>query len=275
MTERISIVSDEISQDLETVARFLDEFHLRALEIRTIGGKRVPDIDAQVWEDLKRHVRIDGWEILAMSPGTFKGHYSDRSRLESELDETLPRTAELANQIGTQYMITFGFTADRGDEVPGHALDALRRAADLCAQSDLLLLLENEPGSLADTGERTRELLDSVDHPNLFANWDPCNSGLFDDPESLARGARALVPYIRHVHVKDGVPSPGSVFPRYGPISSGHLGWGRHLEELKAMGYHGYLGVETHYEPLYEGSATLLSELRELADEIDFWGEEG
>ncbi len=58
----------------------------------------------------------------------------------------------------------------------------------------------------------------------------------------------------------------------YGPIRTGELGWKEHLIELKNMGYEGYLGVETHYEPLYDSSVELLGELRELVEMVRFFG---
>jgi len=270
--ERISIVTDEISQELDTVSRFLQEHDVRTVEIRTVGGKRVPEIDRGIWEDMKNRLSQEGWRILALSAGTFKGHHSDRERARRELSETLPETICRANEVLAEYIITFGFMAEADDEPPGHVVESLRLAAELCRDGGVALLLENEPGSYADTGERTRRLLDMVNHPNIFANWDPCNSNVFDDPRGLAESARALGSYIKHVHVKDGAPVPGSAFARYGPISTGRLGWGEHLRVLKEMGYRGCFGIETHFEPLYESSSELLSELRSLLAEIDFRG---
>ncbi len=275
MTERISIITDEIAQDLDTVSRFLDEFDIRAIELRTLGGKRVPDVDIPLWDDLKKRCRDEGWRVIALSPGTFKGHCSDRSRSERELTDTLVRTIYQAQEIGAEYIITFGFMADKGEDAPEHVIDTMRRASLLCSEGGLPLLLENEPGSFAQTGESTRALIDMVNSPNLFANWDPCNSNVLGNPESLADGARALGGLIRHVHVKDGEIRPDSEFAKYGPISTGHLGWKEHLEVLKSIGYRGYFGVETHYEPLWEGSATVLRELREILAEIDFRGDGG
>jgi hypothetical protein len=41
---------------------------------------------------------------------------------------------------------------------------------------------------------------------------------------------------------------------------------------LKGIGYKGYLSIETHFEPLWESTETVLRELRELVAEADFWG---
>ena len=272
--ERISIVTDEIAQDVDTVAKFLDEHRLRAVEIRTAGGRRVPNVPAAVWEDLWKRARKEGWRVVAVSPGIFKGHHSDADRMRKEIEETLPETIARAEEIRAKNIIVFGFLAGSHEDFPEQVVGALRQAVELCASSKLKVLLENEPGSFADTGEKTRKLIDAVNHPNLAANWDPCNSGIFNNPAKLSDGARSLGEYIGHVHVKDGCPVMGSLFARYGPIVTGRLGWRDHLLALKEVGYRGWFGIETHFEPLYESSAVLLGELRALLKDVGFWEDE-
>ncbi len=268
--ERISIVTDEISQDLDEVARFAEENDIRTFEIRTIGGNRVPDIDDAVWKDLLKHVRDDGWKVLCLSPGTFKGDFRARRLIRKQMEGVFPRTIEKAVEVGAEFIITFGFMAELKVSPADSVLAALRDASEMCADAGLPLLLENEPGSLADTGQRTASLINRAGHQNLFANWDPCNTNIFK-PAELTSGLKALAKHIRHVHVKDGKPIPNSQFAMYGPIHTGELGWKEHLIELKNMGYEGYLGVETHYEPLYDSSAELLGELRELVERVRFF----
>jgi sugar phosphate isomerase/epimerase len=272
--ERISMVTDEISQDLDSVARFLKENDVHGIEIRTLGGARVPRIEGRIWDDLRMRARNEGWKILGLSPGIFKGLFADENKIGEELEYILPDTIGLAVEVGAEFIIAFGFMYDPKYpemEPPGHVLGALERAAELCASAEIKLLLENEPGSFADTGERTKRMIEKVAHPNLFANWDPCNSSVFDDAVKLSVGAKALDGLINNVHVKDGVPVAGSIYPKYGSISEGHVGWREHLKTLKGIGYKGWFGIETHFEPLYENSNRLLREFRQVLEEVDFW----
>jgi len=272
-SEKISIITDEISQDPEIVAKFLDENNVRTIEIRTMAGERVPNIENRVWEDFKMRARNEGWKVLALSPGTFKGDFEDEGKIGHELNEMLPDTIGRAVEINADFIITFGFMAPSGTEVPGYITSAMERAAELCDATGLKLLLENEPGSFADTGENTRKFIDTVGHPNLFANWDPCNSNIFNDPHGLALSARSLGNKIKHVHIKDGTPPPhDGLFADYSLISGGKIGWKEHLEVLKDMEYSGYFGIETHFEPLIENSAALIKEFRNLMKEVDYEG---
>jgi len=269
--EKISIVTDEIAQDLNTVTKFLVEEDIRAIEIRMMGGSRVPDIDREIWTELKKRTVAEGWKVNALSPGTFKGDSRDRSRLEMELKSVLPDTIENAKSIGAEIIITFGFIAGPDEQPPSFIPETLYNAAEMCREAGISLLLENEPGSFADTPERTAEFVNMVGHPNLMINWDACNAGIFNDVERLNDGARKLGDLIQNVHVKDGYPVPGSMFPKYCPMTDGRIGWYEHLQCLKKLGYSDYLCIETHFEPLWEGSKALLTELRSMTSRIDFW----
>ena len=93
-----------------------------------------------------------------------------------------------------------------------------------------------------------------------------------DEPR-LSAGLASVLPLVRHVHVKNGVLGPGERFARCGPLADGEIDWPAHLRLLYALGYEGYLGVETRYEPVREGAAVVLRELREMLATIRDEGE--
>ena len=100
-------------------------------------------------------------------------------------------------------------------------------------------------------------------HPGCGVNWDPCNSNEYR-PDQLGLAVDTLASTTRHVHVKNGLLAPGERFPRYGRLGDGDIDWLGHLRHLRAAGYSGHLGIETHFEPLLEGSAAVVAELRAL-----------
>jgi sugar phosphate isomerase/epimerase len=208
--------------------------------------------------------------ILGVSPGTFKCDVDDRDETERHLREVFPRTIDLALELGAAFLVTFSFENPNGRPAGAGPLSALWSAAQSCAAAGLPLLLENEPGFLAGTGAETRALLDAVGHENLHANWDPLNGNEHDEP-SLSAALRDLFPHVGHVHVKNGRLAPGERFARCGPLADGDIDWRAHLRLLRSLGYDGWLGVETHYEPFREGSEVVLKELRELCEEVGFW----
>jgi sugar phosphate isomerase/epimerase len=263
---RISIVSDEVSQDLAEVRAFLDAHRLDAIELRCVSGRRVPDLEPVDLETLAHWARSRDPAVVSVSPGLFKCDVGDRDERSRHLRDVLPRSIELAVRLGAEFLVAFSFENLRGEEPGTGPLEALAEAAEACGQAGLPLLVENEPGFLACSGEETAALLDRAGHGNLLVNWDPANAGDLGR-DALAAGLRAVFPRVRHVHVKNGKSRPGERFPAYGPLGEGDIDWPAHLALLAALGYRGRFGVETHYEPLREGSATVLSELRAMLRE--------
>ncbi len=274
MVERISIVTDEISQDLGECERFLVEHDLHAVELRSISGRRVPDVAKADLERLLSWARAGDPFVVAVSPGLFKCRADDRAEIERHLSEVLPRALDLAVGLDAENLITFGFAAQGGADPPAYALEALSRAAESCAQAALPLLVENEPEHLAWSAASTAALITRAGHPNLFVNWDPTNGNEFR-VEQLQAALAELTPYLRNVHVKNGRLLPGEKYARCCALAAGAIDWRAHLAQLLEVGYDGYFAVETHYEPVEAGSRTVLAELRALLQQVGYvWPEE-
>jgi len=271
MTEKISIVTDEISQDLEECKTFLDDHNLFAVELRCIRDKRVPDIERRDLQILKEWARGRDPVILAVSPGLFKCDVEDHTEIRRHLEDTLPRSIEMAVDLEARFLVTFAFHNPNRLPVGHKAVESLAAAAEACAEAGLPLLMENEPGFLACTAGEIKHLIEAVSHPNLFVNWDPLNSNEFEEAD-LTKGIREIFPLIRHVHVKNGRLRPGTLLAECCSLRAGEIDWPAHLRALKALGYTGHLGVETHYLPFKENSVVVLGELREMLAKIESWG---
>ncbi|MFH0945024.1 MAG: sugar phosphate isomerase/epimerase family protein [Planctomycetota bacterium] len=274
MTEKISIVTDEISRDLADCETFLEEHGLHAVELRCISGKRVPEVEPRDRERLLDWSRRGDPVIVAVSPGLFKCRVDDHAEIKRHLEEVLPDTLDLALELNAENLISFTLQASREGGFPKHALEALNRAAEACAEANISLLLENEPGYLGETAAGTVELIRRVGHQNLFLNWDPTNGNEFKTP-ALDVAAGVIAPYLRNVHVKNGILAPGEIFARCCSLKAGAIDWTAHLESLKALGYEGYFALETHYLPAREGSVEILGELRQMLAEVSYsWPEQ-
>ena len=268
MAERISIVTDEISRDLGEVRQFLDQFDLRAVELRMIGDRRVPDLSPADRATLAGWARDGNPVVLGLSPGLFKCRREDQAAIRHDLEEVLPRSIELALALGVRFLVAFTLENPTGGSADARILDVFRAAAETCATAGLPLLLENEPGHIACHASEVRRLLDAATHPNLFVNWDPLNGNEFGTPE-LAAGLRSIFTAVRHIHVKNGRLPEGGLFARCGPLAEGAIDWPAHLALLCELGYAGHFGVETHFEPVREGSAIVLGELRGMLRAAD------
>jgi sugar phosphate isomerase/epimerase len=274
MRSRISIVTDEISQDLGECRAFLDEHELDAIELRCVGGRRVPDLEAEDLETLIGWARDGAPRVLGVSPGLFKCDVDDRAETRRHLEDVLPRSIDLAKALDAAFLVTFAFEDPRRTPDRSAAVDALASAAEACAAAGLPLLVENEPGFLAASAAEIGALLEDVGHANLHVNWDPLNGNEFETA-ALDAGLRAIFPRVRHVHVKNGRLPPGRLLAACGPLREGAIDWPAHLARLTELGYGGHLGVETHFEPLPESSVVVLGELREMLAALPCAGGEG
>ncbi|KAA9086865.1 sugar phosphate isomerase/epimerase family protein [Microbacterium radiodurans] len=248
----LSTVTDEVTPDRSTGA-----FHkiftmataqgVRNFEIRMVEAKRFPVVEAAAWGRLKSVAGEYGIHYSAVSPGLFKADlHSDLIGFHST--EILSMSLDLAEKIDVDTLITFGIERsplDAEDDIE-QVIDLLGEAADVAASRGFSLLLENIPGSWADTGENCARLLDGVGRSNFGYVWDTGN--LYESERRHFRDSYELLKlHIRDVHLKDGSFIDGRmVWQRFG---TGETDIAGQIDALRADGYAGTLTVEAKCEP--------------------------
>ena len=222
------ILTDEISADPETAVELGLEWGIRDFELRGYFSDRVPGLSAYQKHSLRRVLERYQENVVAISPGLFKfpfpsrqarefpmpwldqvyydDWYSAHKLLDEHLQVLLPKSLDLANELGAKMVICFGF--GRGGlpsgPPPDELLEALHTAAERAKFAGLLLAVENESGFWADTGERTAQMIRTINHPCLVVNWDPANA-FFEGDTPYPDGYEHLKGLVRHVHFKDAV----------------------------------------------------------------------
>ena len=124
--------------------------------------------------------------------------------------------------------------------------DKLRTAAETCAKSNLILLLENEMACNTATGAEAAAVLKAIPNRNFMLNWDPGNAAALGSTP-YPDGYR-LLPHDRigHCHVKDVVRPPGKKY-EWAPVGSGVVDWVGQFRALAKDGYHYAVSLETHW----------------------------
>lgn len=279
---KLAIVTDEISQDFSTACELASRWGVKAVEVRTVMGARVPRLPRQEWQGLRDTAESFGLEIVSIAPGLLK------APLDSpEFPQHTGRLAEdsfaLASLLGVTRIVIFGGVKPgpaprelpaeikegrwaepprpRAEEAPEEVLQALATLAEMAQTAGLTLLLENEPICYADTGLRTAEMVRQLSHPALRINWDPGNA-FTSDELPFPDGYRQVKPFVSHVHVKDAVKEGAET--RFVPLGRGAIDWPGQLDALRQDGYEGYLVVETHFAPKVQGSEECLRNLAEM-----------
>jgi len=280
----ISLITDEISADLETAIELGTEWGVRNFELRGYFANRVPHLTLYQKDKLNEILGRYQSRIIALSPGLFKFPISAErwgtfpvGVIEAEnhrvwrtavdlvkvhLYELLPKTIALAKELGVTTILAFSF--QRSDKQGGNAPDlvkeTLREAAELTASEGMKLAIEVESGFWADTGARTARLLNEVNHPGLGVNWDLANA-LEAGDIPFPDGYSHIQKYLTHLHFKDARLLSDN---QYEYTIGGNVDWNGQIQALVHDGYAGFISVETHMQPKVASAHQALLRLRQL-----------
>lgn len=284
---KISIITDEISADPETAVELGVEWGVRDFELRGYYSDRAPRLSS--YQKQRLHDVLERYDarVIALSPGLFKmpllqkqpeeiplpwmdkvnyeGWLNAKKQIEEHFNELLPESLDYANELGASKVVIFGFS--RGGLPPGSPPDLLLEylftAAERAKAAGQQLVIENEAGFWADTGERTGQIVQQINHPAMGVNWDPGNAFCESDspyPEGYAN----VREWVRHVHFKDCRKNQQG---RYEYTGDGEIDWTGQINALASDGYQGYISIETHLRPKVAAAKSALERLCSLIGE--------
>lgn len=243
----IAVITDEVSQDLETVISFARDFDLEGIEIRSIWDKPPQELDDDEIDRVRDRTGEAGLSVVGVAAPFYKCDIEDDDACREHLG-ILRRCIRVARKLDTGLVRVFAFwkrnsLAEHWDLIIDRYAEPLRIAAG----EGVVLGLENEASTLIGTGEQTRRLVDALDSPVIKPLWDPCN-------ELFAEGGQKPYPdgydHIRadmcHMHLKDGIRDAaggdGNV-----PMCEGEIDYRGQFADLIEQGYEGCLSLETHW----------------------------
>jgi sugar phosphate isomerase/epimerase len=265
---KLSILSDEVSQDFAEAAPYLQQWGVRFAELRGYEGRRAPRGMAEEDAAELRQIAADhGITFSSISPGLFKQRL-DHAEMPQHRGDLQTRCLDLAEALGVGVMVVFPpIRGDRQgpDDYPPQVVEDFRALAESAAARGLTVAVENEPICFACTGASLARFLASVGHPAACANWDLGND-LHSDERPFPDGYGCVKPYLAHVHVKDNRRQGGKW--QCVPAGEGEADWPGQLRALQAEGYGGFLVVETHFRPPVEGSERAVRALQGLLRQI-------
>ena len=259
-TMRISLITDEVSNDPATAFELGRRWGIEHFELRHAYRWRVPVGPAWAAERVAAAVRDYGVRVTAISPGLFKPTMrTDGSTVPISTDtpeevrrhlrELLPAFFGFAESVGARNIVVFALRRGEADgsTPPQIVIDSLAEAAEEAAAENFQLLLENGAGSWADTAEASAAILEAVDCPHLRLTWDPANAA-WADPQTdpVAGGYPLVAPHVGSVHVKDLVV--GDAGCAWATLGEGIIDWPKQLGLLADGGYDGFLTAEPHYQ---------------------------
>lgn len=140
-------------------------------------------------------------------------------------------------------------------ELYDQAREDLEGVSRLAAAYGVKVLVEIHMGTIIPSAGLAFRLLEGVDPELVGAIYDPGNM-VCEGFEAWRMGMELLGPYLAHVHVKNYCWTPAEEpdargtlpwAPQPAPLPRGMVDWGQVLDDLRAVGYDGYLSLEDFY----------------------------
>lgn len=241
----LSVITDEISSDLDHALHVCDELGISTVELRTIGGTNIVELDDEAVSSIQASLDRHGCSVVCIASPFLKcDFWGDDNEAHATQLAILRRSIEIAHGLGAPIVRAFNFwRADEPASLREPALAALEEATAICRTAGVKLGLENEHACTAATGEEAAWFLDRITDQTLGAIWDPGNEAVVgSDP--WPSGYEAVRERIHHIHLKD--PRAISTDPTFVVMGEGALDYVAQFRALAADRYDGALSLETH-----------------------------
>lgn len=207
---RIHAFADEASPNVAGQIQAMVRNGLTGVELRNVEGTNIVDLTASAAKDLR--IRLEDAGKIAWSIGSPIGKIdiNDDAGYPAHLDR-LRNGLEVANILGTTNLRMFSFFMPENADPAGYrnkVMDRLNEFMEIASGSGVHLCHENEKGIYGDIAVRCLDIQQTF--PEMGGIFDPCN--YIQCGQDTLEAWKMLKPYIKYMHIKDGLAN-GSVVP--------------------------------------------------------------
>uniref|UniRef100_A0A7C1FIT9 Sugar phosphate isomerase/epimerase n=1 Tax=Caldilinea aerophila TaxID=133453 RepID=A0A7C1FIT9_9CHLR len=244
-TFTLSAFGDEIAVKLHDQLRVLNDLRIPGLELRTVWGKNVLELDDEEARKVAELCASMGVRVNAIGSPIGKSPINGAMEEEFRKLDRILRTGEI---VGTRRIRVFSYyppdtsTNAHYDQYVEPAVERLAQLAGRAAAYGYQLMLENEKEIVGDTVARCTRIMQLLNHSNVCFVWDPANFVQVGEERVTERGWPLLGQYVGYVHIKDARLSDGSVCA----AGEGDGQVPELLTRLREAGYQGVLALEPH-----------------------------
>jgi sugar phosphate isomerase/epimerase len=248
---KLSILTDEVSQELDQVINFAREFRLDGIELRSLWGKAFRDLSHEQVGEVRRQCDAAGLAISGCATPVFKCDLDDNAAIAEHV-ELFKRSIEAAHIAGCEVVRVFAFLRRSH---PATSSDLERAAShfpqliELARLANVIVGIENEASCVVATGSETREFLQHLPpSPHLGVVWDPCNVLYVPgDRPAFPDEFNEIADRVIHVHVKDAKRDGTNAAPECLELGKGEIDFAAHMRTLRDRGFNGWVTLETHW----------------------------
>jgi len=246
LVTRLSGIADEASPSLAQQLKCHSILGWRNIELRSVNGKQISALQRAELQAVAASIRHSGLSVSCLCSPIAGWSRSADFPIEKELQE-IDRLAILGNEIQCKYIRIMSYNENCIDGSRKQLIfDRIKRIVGHASDRSMIILHENCTGWGGQNAENTLKLIDAVDSDQFGILFDTGNGGAhnYNSAEFLS----AIIPYVRHVHIKDYTfTSRGNeeniayTFPGNG---SGTVF--KCIRMLEHAGYSGHYSIEPH-----------------------------
>ncbi|MFC6066625.1 sugar phosphate isomerase/epimerase family protein [Streptomyces ochraceiscleroticus] len=241
---RYAGIGDEAAPDLAGQLEALRRLGWRTIELRTVDGTAIADLDDRAFARLSAGLDAAGIDVVCVDSRIANWARPITGRFEDDLDE-LRILARRCAALGTRYVRVMSYP-NAGLSEAEWGRRAIRRMTTLVHEAErhgLVLLHENCSGWAGTRADRMLDLLQRIDSPALRLLFDIGNGVPYGyDAHALLD---AVIGHVAHVHVKDARARAGGQVD-YTLPGEGESGVRECLTALLQHGYTGAWSIEPH-----------------------------
>jgi sugar phosphate isomerase/epimerase len=256
---KLAVISDEVSQDFQTVVNVSAEYKLNGVEIRSVWDKPPQDLSREDMARMKGMLEKAGLEVAGIASPFFKCEIDSEQERREHL-EILKKCIQMAHFFGTNIVRGFTFwNTGRTEAVWDRILEYYREPVRIIESEGVFIGVENESSTSVATARLLEKFLADVGSPNVKAIWDAANEAHAEEgetpyPDAFNRVKANMI----HCHAKDAAPDADGEMQSV-PVGTGIIDWKGQIKELLDSDYKGYLSLETHWRPKKSLSEDLLN----------------
>lgn len=247
---KLSVISDEISQDFQRVLDVCQEYGVPMVEPRSVWDTPPHKLTDEQLLTMRRLLNNAGMSVCAIASPFLKCDLGDAEAYEDHL-AILRRCVQMCHFFDCKIIRGFTFwKTGPAEAVWQQLLDAYAEPIRICEQEDVYIGIENEASTHIATAAEAERMYKDLNHPRIRAIWDPANEVYAADGElPFPTAFERMKPYLIHVHIKDAVKDPEAEGgARCVPVGDGgYIDYPGQLQALVDMGYEGACSLETHW----------------------------
>jgi len=191
---------------LEKIAAAARAYGYRSIELRALEGSLDlldrPELQPGAVEQVRSFFNEQGLSICSVD--TSCAFHAARESERRENIETALRYGELAAALGAPLIRVFPNEVPEGETRAATRDRIVDSLCELAARMPAGVRVGLETHGDFAAGSATTDIVRRADHANLAVIWDAANS--FATGEAIAAAARAVAPYLAHVHLRDAEP---------------------------------------------------------------------